>query len=194
MALTDRLFDNLRVALPGAVDNAIKLELYNTLDDFCRDAFVWRETIEVPLQEGLDTYPVTPEGTEIVRVYNIDHPTFDVGGASYEFGQILFANAPTVADVASPAFLTAALTPALTQGADPENMLPMDMWSLWHRPLLAGTKARMMGQPAKPYSNPQMAVVWHREYVQQKAIAKRHADTGGQPGAQLWRFPRMGVR
>jgi hypothetical protein len=194
MALTDRLFDNLRVALPGATDNAMKMELYNVLDDFCRDAFVWRETIEIPLVEGVDTYLVTPEGTEIVRVYNIDHATFDVSNATYEFGQVLFDTLPTAADIETPAYLTAALTPALTQGADPENMLPADMWTVWHRPILAGTKARMMGQTAKPYSNPQMAILWHTEYVQQKAVAKRYTETGGQPGAQLWGFPRMGIR
>jgi hypothetical protein len=194
MALTDRLFDNLRVALPGVTDNALKLELYNVLDDFCRDASVWRETIEVPLIEGMDTYLVTPAGTEITRVYNIDHATLDVANATYEFGQLLFDQAPTLADTEAPAYLTVALTPALTQGADPENMLPEDMWSLWHRAILSGTMARMMGQPAKPYSNPQQAVLRHTEYVQQKAVAKRYTETGGQPGAQLWRFPRMGVR
>jgi hypothetical protein len=195
MALTDRLFDNMRVRLPGATDNALKLELYNVLDDFCREAFVWRETIDVPLTVGVTEYPITPVGTEIVRVYSIDHTSLDVSNVTFEFGTISFGTAPSAADVAAgSAFVVAALTPAITQGADPENLLPADMWSQWHRAIQAGVLSGMMAQSAKPYSNPQLAVFDHREYVSQKAYAKRHVDTGGQPGAQLWRFPQAGVR
>jgi hypothetical protein len=34
----NRIMDNLRVKLPGAVDGAIQLEIFNTIDDLCRNA------------------------------------------------------------------------------------------------------------------------------------------------------------
>jgi hypothetical protein len=191
MALTDRLFNDLQVQLPGAIENAIRRELYNTLDDFCRESFAWRETIEISLTAGVITYAVTPAGTEIVRVYSIDHDTFDVKDATYEFGEITFETAPTSAHVSTPAYLVAALTPAIGQGVDPEALIPSDMWSKWHRAFLAGTLARMMAQSAKPYSNPAIALYHQRVYNQQKAIATHDARTGGTPGAQMWSFPRF---
>jgi hypothetical protein len=191
MALTDRLINDLQVQLPGAIENAIRRELYNTLDDFCRESFAWRETIEIPLVAGTITYSVTPAGTEIVRAYSIDHATLDVHDATYEFGEITFDAVPSVAHVATPAYLVAALTPAIGQGADPEALVPGDMWSKWHRAFLAGTLARMMAQSAKPYSNPGIALFHQRVYNQQKAIATHDARSGGIPGAIMWRFPRF---
>jgi hypothetical protein len=191
MALSDRLMDNLRINLPGATDNAIRIELWNALDDFCREALAWREAIQITLVPGTYTYEVAPAGTEVVRAFSVDHTTFDVSTAVFEFNTIAFTVAPTIADVVDPLFVVAALTPALAQGADIENLIPSDMWSRWHRAILAGTLGRMMAQPAKPYSNPQLAAYWQRKYQSDRAIARRSAATNDVQGAQLWRFPRF---
>jgi hypothetical protein len=191
MALSDRLMDNLRVNLPGATDNAIRIELWNMLDDFCRGSWAWRETIAVTLIAGETEYQITPPGTEIVHAFSVDHATLNVNGASFEFDTLSLPNAPSASDALTPAYVIAALVPALSEGADIENLIPADMWSKWHQAFLSGTLARMMAQPAKPYSNPQLAAYHQRCYRPDRAEARRDAATNGVQGAQTWRFPRF---
>jgi hypothetical protein len=191
MALSDRLLDNLRVGLPGATDNAIRFELWNAIVDFCREAWAWRETISVPLTAGQTDYTITPAGTDIVSALEVDHPTLNVFGSRYKFGLLVLPRTPTSADVGEPLYVVAVLSPALDQGADIEALIPTDMWSKWHLTLLSGTFARMMAQPAKPWSNPQLAAYHQRKYQSDRAVARRDVATDGVVGAQLWRFPRF---
>lgn len=195
MALQDRLLQQLRVAHPGVLDEVIKEELWEVLNDLCREAKVWRETINITLVEGDNTYPVAVDGAEIVEVYSVSHETMDVSNVVYEFGNIAILSAtPTATDVLEPLKLVAALTPALVPNVDVEVWIPGDLWSLLHATLLAGTKARLMAQPAKPYSNPQLAAYYTREYRSLKAIEKRRIEVGNVHGAQTWTFPPFAVR
>lgn len=190
MALTDRLMDNLRVKLPGAIDPSIKNELWNTVNDACRNGHLWRETVDVPLVEGDNTYYPTPDGAEILHIFQISHPTLDVSNAVFDLGILVLTTLPRAADLEYPAFLNAALAPSLDAGADPENLIPADMWSEHFQLWLDGTLARMMAQPAKPYSNPALAAFHLRAYNGALAQARHKVRTGGIPGAQMWRYPR----
>lgn len=191
MALTDRLMDNLRVKLPGAIDPLIKTELWNTLNDACREGHLWRETIDVPLVEGEVAYEVAPAGAEVVHVYGVSHATLDVTGTVYDNGMVVLRNrTPLFSDTTTPLFVDAALTPSLDAGADIENLIPADMWSTHHNMLVDGVIGRMMGQVAKPYSNPALAAYHLRSYRSQMVEARRRIKTGGIPGAQTWRYPR----
>lgn len=184
--------NDLQVKLPGVTPNAIRLELWNMLDDFCREGLAWRETITVPLTAGVTDYVITPVGADIVRVYNVDHASLDLTRTIYEFGTLRFGSTPTASDASVPAYVVAALAPAITQGADVENLVPGDMWSKFHRVFLKGTLGLMMAQPAKPYSNPQLGAFYWRGYLSDRAVARRAADTNEIPGAQIWAFPRFG--
>lgn len=189
MALTDRLMNDLRFKLPGAIDPTIKNEIWNMLDEFCREGHAWREVIDVALTVDQDNYQPTPAGTEIVHVYDISHATLDVNGAIYDYGTLLLPNMPTLADTETPLFVDAALTPSLDVGADLEALIPADMWSRWHAYFMHGVLGRMMSQVAKPYSNPTLAVFHLRSFRSGVAIARHQVRTKGVIGAQLWRFP-----
>jgi hypothetical protein len=192
MANSDRLVNELQIKLVGSTLNMIRLEVWNMLDDFCREGLAWRETISVtPVVDQLD-YVITPAGTEIVRVYSVDHDTLDLTGVVYEFGTLSLQTAPTADDIAQPLYVATSLAPAITQGADIENMVPVDMWSKFHRTFVKGVLGLAMAQPAKPYSNPQLAAFYWRGYLSDRAVARREAETGGYRGAQLWSFPRFG--
>jgi hypothetical protein len=195
MALQDRLFQQLRVSLPGAVDEVITEELWEVLNDICRDGLVWRETLDVTLVAGDIDYSVGVDGAEIVKVFSVHHETMDINNVIYEFGTVVFVEGvPTATDALTPMKLVVALVPALTPGVDVEAWIPSDLWTLLHQALLAGVKARMMAHPAKPYSNPQMAVFHLREYRGLKAVEKRRAEVGNRQGAQTWVFPPFAVR
>lgn len=195
MALQDRLLQQLRTVLPGATDIAITAELWEVWNDVCRDGYVWRETIEVPLVAGDQSYTITVSGAEVVQVFSVSHDTMDVSDVVYEFGTLqLISASPTAADVAEgPLALVVALAPALDPGGDVEAWMPSDLWSQLHHVLLAGVKAKVMAQPAKPYSNPQMAAFHAREYRGYKAAEKRRVATGNREGAVTWTFPPFAV-
>jgi hypothetical protein len=73
-ALTDRLLNNLRIRLPGATDGAIRNEMWNALNELCREAGIWREVVEIQLNEGTTQYPITaPAGAEVVHILDVRH-------------------------------------------------------------------------------------------------------------------------
>jgi hypothetical protein len=191
MALTDRLINAARVQLPGALDTSFAAELYAVVDEACRDGFIWRETVTVPFVAGQTTYEIMPAGTEIVHVFSVSHATLSMWNVTTEFGTVTLPFTPTAAHASGdPFFVVVALTPALGS-TDIEAFLPQDMWSEHHRMLLSGLLSRMMLQPAKPYTNPQLGV-GHRAAFRQLLVEARHkARTGGIAGAQLWRFPKF---
>jgi hypothetical protein len=193
MALSDRLVNELQVKLVGSTINLLRLEIWNMLNDFCRESWAWRETIQTTLTAGEDTYAITPVGTEIVAALSVDHDTLDLTGVAYEFGTITLYTAPSAADVAAGDLNTVvALAPAINTGSDIENLIPADMWSKHHKAFVNGVLAMMMVQPAKPYSNPQLAAYHQRVYKAECAVARRAAETGDVRNAQLWRFPGFG--
>jgi hypothetical protein len=191
MALTDRLINDARTQLPGAIDPALAAELYKVVDEACRDGFIWRETITVPFVEGQTTYEIAPQDTEIVHVFSISHSTYGMYGVTSEFGNVTLPFEVTFAhEVSDPFHVVAALTPTLA-ATDIESYLPRDMWSEHHRMLLSGLLSRMMLQPVKPYSNPQLGVAHRRAFRQLLVEARHKSRTGGVVGAQLWRFPKF---
>ena len=65
----DRLMATLTIKLPGVDEDALKLELFNTIDDFFRKTNAWREILDAPLAEDTTEYPITaPSNTAMVRV------------------------------------------------------------------------------------------------------------------------------
>lgn len=70
----DRLLATLRLRLPGTTDAALKLELFNTADEFFRKSNAWRYEADVQLTEGATQYPIFPPGgTSLVRVLGVTH-------------------------------------------------------------------------------------------------------------------------
>ena len=193
MALSDRLVNEVQFKCPGSTINAIRMEVWNVLDDFCREALAWRETVSITLAPDVLTYtPIAPTGTEIVRAFTVDHPTLNIQDATYEFDTLQLDIAPTVEDAASPLNLVCALTPAIDVGSDIENLIPVDLWSKHHRMFVKGVMALMLAQPAKPYANQPLAAFNWRAYLSDRNVAKRGAETADIRGAQLWSFPRFG--
>lgn len=189
MALTDRLMDDLRMSLPGAVDAAIQRALWSVINTACRDGWVWRETTGVAITTTSLQYDVTPAGTDVVQVISVTHPTMNVSDAVVEFGKLFLTILPTVAEAADPVLIALVLAPAL-DAVDPEGLIPSDMWSTYYDLWKNGVMGAMMAQPAKPYTNPTLAAFYARSFKRDLGQARLRVRTGGVSGAQMWRFPR----
>jgi hypothetical protein len=184
------LRDTLRIRLPGAVDGLINLELFNLLDEFCRTTNAYREVLSTQLEEGVQNYEITPEGKEILLVYQTAHYSLSVGGALFDDGVLKLPNPPTPEDLAYPLYTEVSLVPTDSQ-ADPESWLPAPLYQRFHQALLDGTLSRMMSQVAKPYSSERMALFHGRRFRNHMALARARVVGDSEPGAGgNWRFPR----
>lgn len=189
MALTDRLMDDLRTSLPGAVDTAIQRALWNTVNTACRDGWVWRESNTITLNTSTVQYSLVPAGADIVQVLSLTHPTLDSADLTVEFGKLFISQPPTSIQASTPLIAALALAPAL-DAADPEAFIPSDMWSTYYDLWRNGVMSSMMAQPAKPYSNPTLAMFYARAFKRDLGQAKLRVRVGDTQGAQFWRFPR----
>lgn len=191
--LTQRLMDNLRMNLPGAQDAWSTLELFNTVDEFCRTTNGWQDVEPITLVVGQTTYTITPAQTEILEIVQIAHPTLNLVSAAYSFGKLALLTPPTAVDVAAGQLLvTLNLTPDIDPGTDPEHWIPADMWRTHYQVWLHGVLGRMMSQLSKPYSNPQMGVYHLKKFRSLMFEAKHAIDAGPVPDGQTWKFPYFG--
>ena len=165
MALHDRLFNELRVTCTGVTDTLLAHTLWDTINDLCRDALVWRKTLEVPLVANQTEYPITVPGAEVAYALSVAHPTLNANDIIYDDGMLVLSGlAPSANDVAAgPLYFTTALAPALPSGTDVgdtnpiptdiDDWLPVSLWPLLHQPLACwhegtphGTAGKALGQ------------------------------------------------
>jgi hypothetical protein len=191
MAIRDRLMNNLRVNLVGALDDAIELELFNTCDEFCRQGDAWGEVIEIELEEDTTVYALTPEKGKIFQVYLVTHDTLHTADTLYDHdtGQLSLAEMPTADDLANPLFVSVHIVPDY-EATDPDDWLKSTLWDDHFQTLLEGTMARMQAQPSKPYSNPVLATYHARRFRNFMSLQRAFSSANGEPGGQNWSFPR----
>ncbi len=193
-----RLMDNARIRLPGALDAAIKIELFALLNEFFQETNIWSE--DIPFQvtattqsyienPAAYTYEVYPgEGGIINRLMGVaDSKGLMVGATMAVPGQIVLNYSPNEAQT-----YTARVTKTVTDPVDKDGYPECPEWVLakYNNDLLDGVLGRMMGQLAKPYSSPQLALYHMRQFAQAKGKARAEAMHGNIYRGQNWRFPR----
>src|SRR6478736_5341851 len=164
--IVDRIMDQLRLKLPGALDGVTQLELWNTVDDFLTRTNVWIDETTVELKPGKLVYEFSPSaaGASVRRIMDVRNT------AGTRSTTKAWMPVPGTLQIASGVSdkLDIVVVTAVTI-ADPGKRqvypsLPEWMWSEYQTELIDGTIGRMMGQPAKPYSNPQLAAYHLKSY------------------------------
>jgi hypothetical protein len=75
----DRLLATARMRLPGVTQQALELELFNTIDEFFRQSSSWRWETIIPLVAYERTYPIfPPNGSDLVQVMGVAYKGFPV--------------------------------------------------------------------------------------------------------------------
>jgi hypothetical protein len=189
--ITDQWMDSMRIRLPGALDGAILIETWNAAEELCRTAFVWRQTLEVPLDTDTALYEIPTQDT-IVAFLEIAHETMNVDDVLVDdrTRSLVLPAPPAPDDLNTPIFLTTVLSPAPQNPIVLDDMLPDDVWVACHDVLRDGVLSRMMSQPAKPYSNVALATFHGRRFRSGMAVLRNLTNTGRVPEAQNWRFPK----
>lgn len=193
MASTDinRLIDNLRVQLPGATDAAIKFEIYNALNDFFQKSSIWREDISIAVTAGRTNYDLTPSGpAKVFQLMGVvDANEFPVTAQiDLNTEELIVAQTPS-----SDTTYIAQVALTVNDPVDREGYPVFPMWVLnvYSNEIMSGVLARMMAQPAKPYSNTQLAIYHNRAFSIGTANARVEAARGLTYGTQKWRFPQQ---
>lgn len=192
----NRLLDNARIKLPGALDGTIKLEIFNTLMDFFQATNIWTEDVDFAVTTANtrgSTTSVTVESggaiNRLIYVLNADNIQRAMGMRTP--GELDFWDVPN-GDETWTARLALTVTDPIACSGRLEGFPKAPDWILtkYHNGLLDGVLARMMLQMAKPYSNPKLATVHARGYANMRALAKNESRHQNIHGGQTWRFPQ----
>ena len=193
----NRLMDQARMHLPGALDGFIKTELFSVLDTFFKDTNLWFEdltftanpTSNTYLQAPADyTYTLTPTSGQIVRLLTAwDGNEKKIGAAMPQPGQIIIQYPPATSSTFG---ARVALTVVDPLDADGYPVFPEWVLQRHGDVVLDGLLGYMMAQHAKPYSNPQLASVRLRKFRSGVSVARNSAKQQNVYGGQTWRFPQ----
>ncbi|HLL28969.1 MAG TPA: hypothetical protein VKT73_15135 [Xanthobacteraceae bacterium] len=181
-----RILDNLRVRLPGALDTALKLELFNVLNEFLKKSNAWQEDILVDVKPGVTDYPIEPADGVINRVMQVVNSAgINVRATFAVPPDLILEVAPVQNDTLT---VTVSLTVADTD-RDEFPVFPDWMFSNYYDDFIDGALGRMMSQPAKPYSNERLSIYHLRRFHNAVARAKAEIQHGNLYSAQSWRYP-----
>lgn len=193
----DRLMDNIRVKAPGVLDGVIFMELFNTLDEFFKKSNIWWE--DIPFQV-LSTYEtgdtvdiVATEGqmNRLLYVLNADNQPRRAVSMPIP-GSLLFTVAPGE-DQTWTARVALTVTDPVPDSGRLQGIPRAPDWILkkYRNGIVSGVLANLFAQPAKPYSNPRMAVLEHRKYKMAESAAVSEGRHQNLYSGQTWRYPRF---
>jgi len=187
-----RLIEQAQQHLTGASINGIKLELYDTIDEFVTDSGCWGEWIVVNILAGQQDYRITPaHGGMIQRLVHMhDSNYLGLPALLPELrppGAILHIIWPQNNPLAAKAYVLKKVVLPTTKDDLPEA--PEWLLPTYHRQIFDGLVGRMMAQPGKTYTSAQN--IYHlKRFRDGIAVAKAAAMRSNLFGGQAWRFPR----
>lgn len=197
----NRLIDNARMNLPGALDTSIKFEFFTLMNEFFQTTSCWLEDLSVDVQPTSQTYlenpdaykyDLIPDGGAIFRLmYCQNTQGMQQKVTMPEVGTMILQYAPSTADTY---IVTVAKT--VTDPTTREGYPEFPAWVLnkYGNEILDGLLGRMMTQVAKPYSSPNMATLRTKNFQQGMARARVETLHGNVYRAQNWRFPQTFAR
>lgn len=195
----NRLMANLRTQLPGALDATLKLEIFNTVHDFCVATSAWEEDQAFTTKIGKDVYEITAGSaneyiTQLLSLVRAD-PTDITGQRVIPTPVPAVMSLPTqlklltVPTIVERLVATYAVAPRPTDDMDEFPSLPESFWDKYNNALFEGALAKMMSHVAKPYSNERMGIYHGRRFVAAMSTHKVEKYNGMVRGGQNWTFP-----
>lgn len=177
-----RLYDNVQAVVPGVTLSLIKMFSWNTIEEFYLRSTSRRELVNWQMAVG---------------VSEIDFNPFD---ETWLVGWVLHVDGLYNPQILMPGRVIDRNTPAQARtgtallALHPVNfdvIFPPELWVHWFETILDGTLARLYGQPAKPYSSPQLAQYHMARYRAGLNRARDAANREYTDGPGRWCFPRF---
>jgi len=185
----DRIMNTARMRLPGAVDDAMRQELFEVCLDFFRDAAIWQDDIEFVLLAGGIRAEVFPQAGRILKIMEVKADGRKCFGFRMDDEGVIVAPHPFSKTIVYTATFMMTVTDPVTRDAFP--IIPLEIVGRHHNVFLEGLLAKMMSHPSKPYTNIQMAAYHQNRFKGSISRARNEKHTGNAMGAQRWTFPRF---
>jgi hypothetical protein len=189
-----RLLDTARARLPGVTDGLLKLELMNVIEDFCQQTSVWQDCSCLCLVPNKCEYSIfSSDGNgEIYRIIDVESacstaPRFTAQAWMPVPGVLKVGFIPSSSWDLS---VITALVPSELGKTQNYPGVPDWFWQANIRGITDGLIGRMMLQPAKPHTNPQLAQVHMAAYNRRLQWARMESVNGRVLGGQHWAYPQ----
>lgn len=184
-----RIMNSARPHLPGALDAAMQFELFQVIDEMCRETSIWKEDIPFTVNTTDTTFLITPaEGGEIVRLVAVANSDLIGVKAVMEIpGEVTFQFAQSQIDTYTAKVAKTIVDPTRDDGYP---VIPDWILTRCNTQIVDGLVARMMSQPLKPYSNERMGIYKLRRWRNALAIIRKEVQHMNLQDGQAWRFPR----
>lgn len=192
----DILVNTVRARLPSALDGVVRLELQNVMKDFLAESNALVDSIPISVVTGQTDYTVYSINGVINRLMSL------VDTYGNPVPSSLIPPSLTVQDftirlaikpsAASSYTAYVALTPDPSVPVD--QSIPDWMIAKYREGFEDGVLARMMTQPAKPYSNMKLADYHGRKYRRAVMLARNEALHAYKFRGQGWGYPQNFVK
>lgn len=175
-----RLYDNVQAQVPAVILSLVKIEVWNTIEDFYIQSTFRRELVSWQMNVGVQTIDFNPYDenwlvawvlqTQGLYKYKIDMPA-------------------RLTDLTNPSAVRNGEALLALKPVNFNAQFPDDLFQQWFETILDGTLHRLYRMPAKPYSSPQLAQ-WHgARYRMGVSRARATAQAGYTDGTGRWNFP-----
>lgn len=185
----DRMMAEARIRLPGALDDAMKLELFSVLDQFFRTTMLWQESIPLFVNPDQQTYDI--DSNEWVATIN------ELLWTTNDMGTVVDAAMPEVGVIKLYHFppnkltYTVRVALSLADQTDDDGYPQIPFWIVtkYRECFKDGLISNMASQPAKPYYHKEIATFHGAQFRQ--GMVSAYADMKQQNtfNTQAWRFP-----
>lgn len=193
MASLDRFMPTILVEVPQCPEPVATLAMRDTLIAFCDEALVWRETVrDLETEIGVPDYELeVPSGARVATVIRVrlegraltpgtpDQLLADTYGDDSGRPHYYFSLEPEI--------LTFFKTPdnvykfETTVAYAPKrngNQVPDYIYEQYAETIKYGTLARLLTQPAKPYTDPQLGMKYGQMYAHLTDVARVEVNKG----------------
>jgi hypothetical protein len=164
----DRIYDTIEASLPGVLHPIVQMTLWASIEEFCIKSTYWRQWVNWQMAAGVTRVDLNPIDTNTRA-----HWVLEACGLScWRLSPPAILVDTGVADKARSGTALAVCKPTKLAAA-----LPSFLVDDWSEALQAGVLYRLYSQPAKPYSNPQMALFYGKQFryeVNRAREAVRH--------------------
>lgn len=186
------MMEDVRVRVPGALDPAIKTELFKVVDEFLKGSLAWKEEVEIPTVVGTRDYDIVPDKNGLIwQLIGAEDTTthLPVFSGMPVPGELRLEHPPTQV-------VTLKVVVAMTVNApttrDGFPIVPIWLCDRYAQSAWAdGVLGKMHSQPAKPYTNQAMSVYHLRRFANSIAKAKVDAAHQNTYRGQSWSFPQQ---
>lgn len=191
MAATDeilRLMRNIRVDVPGALDDVIKLKLFDAVSDFMdRSLVAYEEDTFTTVADQLE-YDVSVTGPyQITRLLSLaDAQGNEIGATMDVPGVVKLTSLPSGGNVYT---YTLGIKPIDPVDSDGYVQCPDWIIQRYRDVISAGVRGMLFAMPNKPYSNERLAIYHTRVFNAGIGSAKVDAARRNRYRSNQWAFP-----